>query len=48
MRGVKKSNYVKEFIKIIFKSNRKPEFTYSIIRLILPSDDRERGNYGLK
>lgn len=48
MRGIKKTNYVKEFIRLLFKANRTPDFTYSIIRLILPAEDRERGNYGLK
>ena len=33
---------------MLFKHNRKPEFTYSILRLLLPADDRERGNYGVK
>jgi hypothetical protein len=35
-------------VKVIFKNNRKPEFTYSVLRLILPAEDRERGNYGVK
>lgn len=48
MRGVKKSNYVKEFLKILFKADRNPAFVYPIIRLLLPSDDKDRGNYGLK
>jgi hypothetical protein len=48
MRGAKKTNYVKDFLKLLFKNNRSPDFTYSIIRLILPADDRERGSYGLK
>lgn len=48
MRGVKKSLYAKEFIKLLFKSNRSPSFTYSVIRLLLPADDKQRGNYGLK
>jgi DNA ligase 4 len=48
MRGVKKSNYVKEFLKVLFKADRTPAFVYPIIRLMLPSDDRARGNYGLK
>jgi hypothetical protein len=48
MRGIKKTNYMKEFIKLLFKTNRTPDFTYPVIRLILPADDRERGNYGLK
>ena len=48
MRGVKKSNYIKEFLKILFKADRTPSFVYPILRLILPGDDRERGNYGLK
>ncbi len=48
MRGIKKSNYAKEFLKIIFKSDRSPSFIYPILRLLLPSDDKDRGNYGLK
>jgi hypothetical protein len=48
MRGVKKTNYAKEFLKIIFKCDRSPSFLYPIIRLLLPSDDKDRGNYGLK
>jgi len=32
----------------LFKADRSPSFVYPIIRLILPSDDRDRGNYGLK
>lgn len=48
MRGIKKTNYAKEFIKLLFKSNRSPAFTYPIIRLLLPSEDKDRGNYGLK
>jgi DNA ligase-4 len=48
LRGVKKSAYVKEFLKTIFKKSRKPLFTFSIIRLLLPGDDKDRGNYGLK
>ena len=48
MRGVKKSNYVKEFLKILFRADRSPAFVYPILRLMLPSDDRDRGNYGLK
>ena len=48
LRGKKKSDYIRNFLKMLFKHNRKPEFTYSILRLILPADDRERGNYGVK
>jgi DNA ligase-4 len=48
LRGVKKANYAKMFLGIIFKNNRSPDFAYSIIRLMLPNDDKDRGNYGLK
>lgn len=48
MRGVKKSTYVKEFLKILFKADRSPSFVYPIMRLMLPADDRDRGNYGLR
>jgi DNA ligase 4 len=48
MRGVKKSNYAKLFLKILFKADRNPEFVYPIVRLLLPGDDKDRGNYGLK
>eukprot|EP00919_Chromeraceae_sp_WS-2016_P022205 GHVR01052812.1.p1 GENE.GHVR01052812.1~~GHVR01052812.1.p1 ORF type:complete len:147 (+),score=0.97 GHVR01052812.1:1272-1712(+) len=47
-RGQRKSLYVREFLKTIFKNNRNPKFTYSILRLILPNDDKKRGNYGVK
>jgi DNA ligase-4 len=48
LRSRKKSDYLKMFVKILFKNNRKPDFTYSVLRLILPAEDRERGNYGVK
>jgi DNA ligase-4 len=48
LRGVKKSHYLREFLKIIFKSSREPPFIYSLLRILLPADDRDRGNYGLK
>ena len=43
----------KEFIEKFFdehvlKNKRTPFFTFSILRLILPHTDRDRGNYGLK
>ena len=47
-RGGIKSKLIKKFITILFKRNRKWQFTYSIMRLILPEDDKDRGNYGLK
>lgn len=33
---------------MLIKDNRKPAFTYNILRLLLPSEDRDRGNYGIK
>jgi DNA ligase-4 len=48
MRGIKKTNYAKQFVSLVFKSNRKVDFTYPILRLLMPNDDRDRGNYGLK
>ena len=30
------------------KNNRNPDYIYGIIRLLLPNDDKKRGNYGLK
>jgi DNA ligase-4 len=48
LRGVKKGKFLREFLKTIFQASRQPAFVYSIIRLLLPSEDRDRGNYGLK
>ena len=48
LRGKKKTEYLRNFLKVLFKNNRKPEFTYSVMRLLLPAEDRERGNYGVK
>lgn len=48
LRGRKKFDYLKSFLKVVFKANRKPDFTYSVLRLLLPAEDRERGNYGVK
>lgn len=48
LRSRKKTDYLKAFVKILFKNNRRPDFTYSVLRLILPAEDRERGNYGVK
>ena len=47
-RGGLKSRLTKKFITLLFKKNRRYQFTYSILRLILPSEDKDRGNYGLK
>lgn len=47
-RGGKKSKMIKGFLTLLFKKNRKPQFTHSILRLIIPEDDKARGNYGLK
>ena len=32
----------------MFRLDRSPAFVYSVLRLLLPAEDRERGNYGLK
>lgn len=48
LRSRKRSDYLKSFLKLLFRNNRNPEFTYSILRLLLPAEDRERGNYGVK
>lgn len=48
LRGGKKSRYVVQFLKVLFDRNRTPCFTYSILRLILPAEDTDRGNYGIK
>jgi DNA ligase-4 len=47
-RGGLKSKLIKKFLTILFKKNRRHQFTYSILRLIVPDDDKDRGNYGLK
>jgi DNA ligase-4 len=47
-RGGIKSKLIKKFITILFKRNRKWQFTFSILRLIIPDEDKDRGNYGLK
>jgi DNA ligase 4 len=47
-RGGLKSKLLKKFITMTFKNNRNPDFTFSILRLILPNSDKERSNYGLK
>lgn len=47
-RGGLKSRLIKKFLTTLFKMNRKWNFTFSIMRLIVPNDDKDRGNYGLK
>jgi DNA ligase-4 len=47
-RGGLKSRLIKKFITTLFKKNRNYQFTYSILRLIIPNQDKDRGNYGLK
>lgn len=48
VKGNNKSKLTRYFINLLFQKNRKPEFTYGILRLLLPAEDRERGNYGIK
>jgi DNA ligase-4 len=47
-KGRDKSKLIRTFIGLLFKDDRRQAFTYSIIRLLLPAEDRERGNYGVK
>jgi len=47
-RGGSKGRLIKKFITTLFKKNRKYQYTFSILRLIIPGEDKVRGNYGLK
>jgi len=48
-RGAFKGKLAKWFFQeFLFKANRKPQFTYSVLRLLLPSLDKERSTYGMK
>jgi hypothetical protein len=47
-RGGGKGRLIKKFITTLFKKNRKYQYTFSILRLIIPAEDKLRGNYGLK
>lgn len=47
-KGKEKTKLAKTFIGLLFKDNRKPEFTYNILRLLFPMEDRDRGSYGIK
>ena len=47
-RGSQKSRLIKKFLTMVFQLNRNPFFVFSVLRLIIPNEDKERGNYGLK
>ena len=48
VRGRDKSKFIKTFTAHLFRTHRNHSYVYGILRLILPGEDRERGNYGAK
>lgn len=47
-KGTAKTKLARTFVSMLFRDNRKPSFTYNILRLLLPAEDRDRGTYGIK
>ena len=39
-KGKDKSKLTRTFLGLLFKENRRPAFTYNILRLLLPAEDR--------